>query len=69
MTPSETASACPERTVILIPMFNDWESAQLLLNGLDLALTGSAMPAEVLFIDDGSTLPMPENFARGHFTN
>ena len=50
-------------------MFNDWEAAELLLSGLDVALTDYAAPAEVLFIDDGSTLPMPANFARGHFTN
>ncbi len=48
-------------------MFNDWEAAELLLSGLDSALTDYPMPAEVLFIDDGSTLPMPPDFGRGHF--
>jgi glycosyltransferase involved in cell wall biosynthesis len=57
-----------ERIVILIPMFNDWDAADLLLSDLDRALAGEPMSAEVLFIDDGSTLPMPETFARRQFT-
>jgi len=61
-------SIAPERIVILIPMFNDWDAADLLLSDLDRALTDYPMSAEVLFIDDGSTLPMPETFARRPFT-
>jgi glycosyltransferase involved in cell wall biosynthesis len=57
----------PDKTVILIPMFNDWDAAALLLRDLDLALTGHPMPAEVLFIDDGSTQPMPDAFATQPF--
>src|SRR5258708_30564319 len=48
-------------------MFNDWDAADLLLIDLDGALAGDPMSAEVLFIDDGSTLPMQETFARRHF--
>ena len=58
----------PERTVILIPMFNDWDAADLLLTDLDSTLAEYPLAAEVLFIDDGSTLPMPEGFARRPFT-
>jgi glycosyltransferase involved in cell wall biosynthesis len=61
-------SIARERIVILIPMFNDWDAADLLLSDLDRALTDYPMSAEVLFIDDGSTLPMPETFARRPFT-
>jgi len=57
----------PERTVILIPMFNDWDAADLLLSDLDSTLAEYPMSAEVLFIDDGSTLPMPEGFAGRKF--
>ncbi|HEY6391970.1 MAG TPA: glycosyltransferase [Bryobacteraceae bacterium] len=63
-----TTSVAQERIVILIPTFNDWEVADLLLSDLDRALTDYPMSAEVLFIDDGSTLPMPETFARRQFT-
>src|SRR5256885_7807364 len=48
-----------ERTVILIPMYNDWEAAELLLDDLDRALARHPMRAGVMFVDDGSTLPMP----------
>ncbi len=61
------SGAVEEKSVILIPMFDDWESAGLLLQDLDLALTDYPMPAQVLFIDDGSTLPMPEDFAARNF--
>jgi len=57
----------PERIVILIPMFNDWDAAELLLADLDSALAEYPLSAEVLFIDDGSTLPMPESFAARQF--
>src|SRR5260370_15500721 len=60
-------SITQDRIVILIPMFNDWDAADLLLSDLDRALANSPMSAEVLFIDDGSTLPMPETFARRQF--
>lgn len=46
-----------------MPLFNDWASADVLLTGLDNALAGSGMFPEVLIIDDGSTLPMPPEFA------
>jgi len=60
-------NAQQDRTVILIPMFNDWEAAELLLRDLDQALADSPLHAEVLFIDDGSTLPMPDRFAAERF--
>src|SRR6266404_6380292 len=56
-----------DRIVILIPMFNDWDAADLLLSDLDRALADEPMSAEILFIDDGSTLPMPDTFARRQF--
>src|SRR5260370_10639180 len=60
-------SITQDRIVILIPMFNDWDAADLLLSDLDRALAGYPASAEVLFVDDGSTLPMPETFARSQF--
>jgi len=55
------------RIVILIPVFNDWEAADLLLDGLDGALARYSTPIEVLFIDDGSTDVLPPGFARRRF--
>ncbi len=57
-----------DRVVFLIPMFNDWAAAELLLKDLDLTLNKYPMPAEILLIDDGSTLPMPAEFTQREFT-
>jgi len=56
-----------DRTILLIPLFNDWEAADLLLRDLDAALAEYPLPAEVLFVDDGSTESMPRNFAGREF--
>jgi polyisoprenyl-phosphate glycosyltransferase len=66
------AVAKPEdssRIVILIPVFNDWEAANLLLTGLDEAFARQPSgQAEVLFVDDGSTLAVPPGFGARKFT-
>jgi glycosyltransferase involved in cell wall biosynthesis len=43
---------------ILIPVFNDWESVELLLGELDRTATESF---RVLLVNDGSTQPVPES--------
>lgn len=44
-----------DRLLILIPIYNDWEAAAMLLPALDRALAGAALRARVLLVDDGST--------------
>jgi glycosyltransferase involved in cell wall biosynthesis len=46
----------PTDVVILIPVFNDWDSIAKLLPALDAVLARSGMRAGVLVVDDGSTL-------------
>lgn len=53
--------------VILIPLFNDWEAAGLLLQQLDQALEAYPMPPQVLLVDDGSTQAMPPGFPHRKF--
>ncbi len=53
--------------MVLIPLFNDWEAADLLLSDLDRAFAQSSISVEVLFVDDGSTESMPPGFSRRHF--
>jgi polyisoprenyl-phosphate glycosyltransferase len=55
------------RAIILIPLFNDWEAAGLLLKQLDETLESYPMTPEVLLVDDGSTQPMPPGFPHAHF--
>ena len=53
----DTFKTMPEsRTVILVPMFNDWEAASLLLRDLDSALAKCASNPEVVLIDDAAGL-------------
>lgn len=47
--------------VILIPVFNDWESLTRLLPELDAALAARAVEADVLVVDDGSTAEPAED--------
>jgi polyisoprenyl-phosphate glycosyltransferase len=49
--PSEQAE-----TLILIPVYNDWVVLELLLAELDLALDSAGERAQVLIVDDGSTV-------------
>ena len=49
--------------VILIPAFNDWEPAALLLRNLDAVVRANRIDARVLLIDDGSTEPAPASLA------
>lgn len=49
--------------VILIPVFNDWQSASLLLASLDGVARHHSLQTKILFLDDGSTEPLPSQFA------
>ena len=45
-----------DEVVILIPVFNDWESLALLLPKLDAVLAAHFLSVDVLVVDDGSTV-------------
>jgi hypothetical protein len=55
--------------LVFASIYNDWEAASSLLEDLDGAFAFAELPATVtvVFIDDGSTQPAPEAFARGPF--
>jgi hypothetical protein len=46
-----------QQLLLVIPVFNDWESFATLLTCLDQALAQAGMQATVLGVDDGSTRP------------
>src|SRR6266850_3380694 len=53
--------------LIIMPVFNDWGSLDPLLRQLDEELSRKNLEAEVLLIDDGSTLKAPSTFgSAGH---
>lgn len=47
---------------VLIPIFNDWDSVEEVIKGLDRAFAGSTDSVDVLLVDDGSTAPAPKAF-------
>src|SRR5690349_20709352 len=53
---SASTPADEDRIHILIPIFNDWEVAALLIPRLDRVLTDHGLKADVLLVDDGSSL-------------
>jgi hypothetical protein len=63
---SRSGPAAPEtsheRLVILIPVFNDWDSLELHLRNLDRAMHAHGISADLLIVDDGSTLPPDATF-------
>ncbi len=46
-----------EPVILLIPVFDDWDSVSLLLPLLESQLTNVDAPVHVLLVDDGSTKP------------
>jgi len=50
----------PAEIVVLIPVFNDWDSLVKLLPRLDSVMAARGLEADVLVVDDGSTAPPDE---------
>ena len=53
------------KIIICMPVFNDWESANLLIPKIDRVFGRVPFEAELLIIDDGSTQAPPADFAQG----
>lgn len=51
------------RFAVLMPIYDDWESATVLLARLHAALRGEVARVEYLLVNDGSTLPPPSAVA------
>lgn len=54
-----------QSVVILLPVFDDWESVARLLPLLDFHLLASGRRARVLLVDDGSTIEPPTALIQG----
>ena len=62
--PRNGSSTASQTLAILMPVFNDWECAALLLPLLDDALANAELRAHVVLIDDGSSAPAPPDLVR-----
>ena len=65
--PMNVDPASNEPIVVLLPLYNDWESLRLLLVHLDEELSRRGTQARVLAVDDGSPQPPPNGLAWGPF--
>lgn len=48
---------------VVIPVYNDWESAGRLLQGLGSVGRASGLALSVILVDDASSIPAPDGFA------
>lgn len=55
----------PKQVAIVMPVYDDWDAARELLPLLDEALARTPCRAEILLIDDGSTLDAPREWPQG----
>jgi glycosyltransferase involved in cell wall biosynthesis len=49
---------------ILVPVFNDWAAAELLVESIDSVFAEYALSGHLVFVDDGSLDPLPEQFPK-----
>lgn len=60
--------ACKNKLIILMPLYNDWGALSILLPTLERELNVHGLRAEVLMVDDGSTLPVPPMLGENSYT-
>jgi glycosyltransferase involved in cell wall biosynthesis len=50
---------------VVMPVYNDWESATLLIRDIGSAMAGSSLTVDIVAVDDGSTEPPPPTLDLG----
>jgi hypothetical protein len=65
MTDPETQN---RKLIILMPVYNDWGALSILLPSLERELNADGLTAEVLMVDDGSTIPVLPILGQCSFT-
>ncbi|MGD1840211.1 MAG: glycosyltransferase [Thermonemataceae bacterium] len=54
-----------KKIIILLPVYNDWQSLQLLISKIEKILSGNIFNAKIVVVDDGST-KLPKNKTHSH---
>lgn len=62
------ANARNHKLIILMPVYNDWGALSILLFNLERELNVNGLRAELLLVDDGSTVPVPANLGQNSYT-
>jgi hypothetical protein len=60
-------SAAVGSLLLLIPVYDDWEAAQLLLARLGEVFAAEPIKPDVMLVDDGSTMPIPDTLRERRF--
>ena len=60
MSKAQITRAAARRLTVVMPVFNDWESAQILITEIEMALHDLPLEVDVVAVDDCSTVPPPE---------
>jgi polyisoprenyl-phosphate glycosyltransferase len=60
-----THSDQPLDIVILLPIYNDWECAEVLIAKMDACLEGMAVRTHLIFLDDWSKISIPCDLVKG----
>ena len=55
----------PRRITVVMPVYNDWESATLLIRDIASAMAESGLVVDIVAVDDGSTEPPPSKLDLG----
>lgn len=63
----EDAQTQELKLLVLMPVYNDWESASLLIQNLDQALHLPGVEFSVLLVNDGSTAAIPADSFRRNY--
>jgi hypothetical protein len=61
------ADARNHTLIILMPVYNDWGALSILLPALERELNTNGLRAEILIVDDGSTVLAPANLGQNSF--
>ena len=55
MVPDAAAGTPVRRLTVVMPVYNDWQSATLLIRDIGVAMAGSGFAVRIVAVDDGST--------------
>lgn len=50
------------KLVVLLPIYNDWDSAKILIKRINAVFIDESVDLQLLLVDDGSSDPFPESF-------
>lgn len=57
------------KLVVVLPIYNDWDSAKILVKRIDAVFTDEDIDIQILLVDDGSSDPFPEDFLDSDFSS